>query len=389
LIVQTKNKTIKIKYLIFLLFTTLAFNAQEIEELKEFFTLYPNKKKVEADSTRYLQKFILAPVISYSPETSLSFGTGAKYLFKFNGSGEETRVSNMPITIQYTLNNQFFLYSGFEMFTNQEKWVIEGNLLFQNYPRLFYGFGNDTPQSAEEQYDYYQFLFEPIFLKQLFAKYLFFGGGIRINHIFNTAFEDDGLIDLNRPTGFDGSTTVGIEVASLYDSRNNLLNANSGWYFETTFGGYDNIFGSTHDFQLFRYDLRHYFPLNNKTKDVLAFQTIGQFTRGDIPFSEFSFFGSSEIMRGYREGRYVDRDMVALQVEYRKSFSNTRFGAVAFAGVGNVYRNISDFQFNNNKPNYGIGLRYKIDKSENLNIRLDWGFGENKNNIYLSIAEAF
>lgn len=365
------------------------FNAQEIEELKEFFTFYPNKNRVEADSTLYLQKFIAAPVISYAPETSLSFGTGAKYLFKFNGSGEETRVSNMPITVQYTLNNQFFLFSGFEVFTNQEKWVIEGNILFQNYPRLYYGFGNDTPESAEEQYDYYQFLFEPIFLKQMFARYLFIGGGVRLNHIYNTEFEENGLIDMTRPTGFDGSTTVGVEVASLYDSRNNILNADTGWYFETTYGIYDGIFGSTHDFQLFRYDLRHYFPLQNKTKDVFAFQTIGQFTRGDIPFSEFSFFGSSEIMRGYREGRYVDRDMVALQVEYRKSFNNTRFGAVAFAGVGNVYRNISDFQFNNVKPNYGIGLRYKIDKSENLNIRLDWGFGENKNNIYLSIAEAF
>jgi len=338
---------IKIRYVLLFCLFTVQFNAQEIEDLKEFFTFYPNKNKVKADSTLYLQKFIAAPVISYAPETSLSFGTGAKYLFKFNGSGEETRVSNMPITVQYTLNNQFFLFSGFEVFTNQEKWVIEGNILFQNYPRLYYGFGNDTPESAEEQYDYYQFLFEPIFLKQMFVRYLFIGGGVRLNHIYNTEFEENGLIDMTRPTGFDGSTTVGVEVASLYDSRNNILNADTGWYFETTYGIYDGIFGSTHDFQLFRYDLRHYFPLKNKTKDVFAFQTIGQFTRGDIPFSEFSFFGSSEIMRGYREGRYVDRDMVALQVEYRKSFNNTRFGAVAFAGVGNVYRTISDFQFNN------------------------------------------
>ena len=90
-------------------------------------------------------------IITSSPETNFAFGTGAKYLFKFNGSGEETRVSNMPMTLQYTLNNQFFLYSGFEVFTNQEEWVIEGNLLFQNYPRLYYGIGSDTKKEAEEQ----------------------------------------------------------------------------------------------------------------------------------------------------------------------------------------------------------------------------------------------
>ncbi len=331
----------------------------------------------------------MAPVTSYSPEKSLAFGVGAKYLFKFKGSGEETRTSNLPMSVQYTLNNQFFIYSGFEMFTNQEEWVIEGNFLFQNYPRLYYGIGNDTAVSNEEEYNYYQLLFEPIFLKQMFTRYLFIGGGVRINHIYNTEVEENGLIDLNMPTGFDGSTSVGLETALLYDNRNNLLNATSGWYFEGTYGIYDDLVGSSHNFRLLRYDLRHYFSINNKSKDVLAVQTIGRFSRGDIPFSEYSFFGGSDIMRGYREGRYVDRDMIATQLEYRKSFINSRLGAVAFLGFGNVYNNISDLKLNELKPNYGVGLRFKIDKSENLNIRLDWGFSDNKSNIYFGIAEAF
>lgn len=234
---------------LFLIFA-ISVQAQKIEEIKEFFTFYPNQKAVEKDSTIYLQKFIAAPVMSYSPETNFAFGTGAKYLFKFNGSGEETRTSNMPITLQYTLNSQFFLFSGFEVFTNQEKWVIEGNLLFQNYPRLYYGMGNDTPDSAEEQYDYYQFLFEPIFLKRMFHRYLFIGGGVRYNHIYKTEIEEDGLIAQNRPDGFDGSTSVGAEVAVLYDSRSNILNSQDGWYLEFTHGKYGKILGGTNSFNL-------------------------------------------------------------------------------------------------------------------------------------------
>ncbi|WP_231959448.1 hypothetical protein [Nonlabens sp. Hel1_33_55] len=99
--------------------------------------------------------------------------------------------------------------------------------------------------------------------------------------------------------------------------------------------------------------------------------------------------GSSEIMRGYREGRFIDRDLVAAQAEYRKTFKDSRIGAVAFIGTGNVYRNIDEFQFKDLKPNYGFGVRYKLDESENLNIRLDWGFGRGTNEIYLGIAEAF
>jgi hypothetical protein len=373
---------------LFLNFSKTA-EAQRIEKLKEFFTFYPNQKAVEKDSTIYLQKFIAAPVVSYSPETNFAFGTGAKYLFKFNGSGEETRTSNMPITLQYTLNSQFFLFSGFEVFTNQEKWVIEGNLLFQNYPRLYYGMGNDTPDSAEEQYDYYQFLFEPIFLKRLFHRYLFIGGGVRYNHIYKTEIEEDGLIAQNRPDGFDGSTSVGAEVAVLYDSRSNILNSQDGWYLEFTHGKYGKVLGGTNSFNLTRFDVRHYFDISEKNDDILAFQFAGRFTRQDIPFSEFAFFGSSEIMRGYQEGRFVDRDMLATQLEYRKNFKDSRLGAVAFIGTGDVYRNVSDFQFGNLKPNYGAGLRYKLDKEENLNIRLDWGFGNGTNSFYLGIAEAF
>ena len=82
-------------------------------------------------------------------------------MFKFKGSGDETRTSNMPVSMLYTLNNQFFIYSGFEIFTNQEKWVISGNIIFQNYPRLYYGIGQNSPDTNEEIYDTYQFLIEP------------------------------------------------------------------------------------------------------------------------------------------------------------------------------------------------------------------------------------
>ena len=363
--------------------------AQDFEEFKEFFTFYPNKKAAARDSTLYKSKFITAPVISYSPETNLGFGVGAKYLFKFRGSGEETRTSNMPVSLRYTLNNQFILFSGFEVFTNQEKWVIEGNLRFQNYPRLFYGIGRDTPEEDEELYDYYQFLFEPIFLKKLFTKYLFIGGGFRYNTIFKVETEEDGLLETNQPSGWDGSTSVGAEFAVLYDSRNNILNARNGWYLEFTHGFYGKVLGGTNDFQLTRFDLRHFFSVSKKNEGILALQFIGHFSHNDVPFSELALFGSNEIMRGYREGRYVERNMLASQVEYRNRIKKSRWGYVVFAGAGDVYNNVEELKLKNIRPNFGVGLRFMLDKTENLNVRLDWGFGDSSNNIYLNIAEAF
>ncbi|NHF58134.1 BamA/TamA family outer membrane protein [Flavobacteriaceae bacterium TP-CH-4] len=368
--------------------TPLAYG-QDFKDFKDIFTFYPNKRKVQKDSSRYLAKLVAAPVISYSPETSLGIGVGAKYLFKFNGSGPETRTSNMPATLQYTLNNQFVLFSGFEVFTNQEEWVIEGNVLVQNYPRLFYGIGRDAPKENKEEYNYVQVLVEPIFLKQAFFRYLFVGAGVRYNQIFDVQTEAGGILETEQPLGYEGSTSMSAEFAMLYDSRNNILNANSGWYFEFTHGFYGKVLGGTHNFELSRFDLRHYFtPFKNK-KDVLAVQFIGHFSQGEVPFSELGLFGGSEILRGYREGRYVARTLLAGQLEYRTTFGDSRYGMVAFVGGGDVNSNLGDFKLGNIRPNFGIGLRFLLDRSENLNIRLDWGFGEASNNLYLDIAEAF
>jgi len=360
----------------------------EFENFKEFFTLYPNKKEATQDSTLYKSKLILAPIISFAPETSLGIGVGAKHLFKFKGSGDETRTSNMPMTLQYTLKNQFIVYSGFEVFTNQEKWVIEGNFRFENFPRLFFGLGRDSVDSKEEIYGSYQLLFEPIFLKQMFLKHLFIGGGIRYNHIFNTEFEENGLLKKISPIGFEGSTSAGVEFAMLYDSRDNILNARHGLYLEFTHGFYGKALGGKQEFQLTRFDLRYFLQPFKNLDDVIGFNILGKASHKDVPFSELALFGGNEILRGYIEGRYVDRNIIAGQIEYRKNLKG-RLGMVAFIGGGDVASRMENFNIGNIRPNFGAGLRFLLDKEERLNVRLDWGFGEDTNNVYLNIAESF
>jgi hypothetical protein len=382
-------------FVIFIISTSLSITAQNkkdsgLDKFVDFFTFYPNKSKVEQDTTLYLSKIITAPIISYSPETNLGFGLGAKYLFKFKGSGNETRTSNMPVSLLYTLNNQFFIYSGFEIFTNQEKWVISGNIRFQNYPRYYYGIGRNSLKTNEETYDTFQFLVEPILLKRAFARYLFLGGGFRYNKVYDTSIEENGLLATNKPTGFDGSTSTGFEMAALYDSRNNILNASKGWYFEFTRGFYSTSLGGTHKFDLTRFDLRHYISVSENNNDVLAFQAVGHFANGDVPLSELAIFGNHQIMRGYIQGRYIEENLLATQVEYRKTFKDSRFGLVAFLGAGDVFNETKDLKISDLKLNYGLGLRFMLDKREKLNIRFDFGGGnETDGNFYINIAEAY
>lgn len=362
--------------------------AQAVEKLVDVFTLHPNKQRVLQDSSLYPSRIILAPIINYSPETRLGLGLGAKYLFKLRGSGEETRTSNMPVSFVYTLENQFVAYSGFEVFSKEEKWMLTGNLILQDFPRLFFGIGRDTPVENEERYEYKQILLEPILLKRVFARYLFVGAGLRYNRVGDVLAQEGGLLANSEQTGTLGSTSVGAELALVYDSRNNILNANNGWYVEATHGFYGKVLGGTHQFQLSRLDVRHYWKLSPRRPDVLAFQLRAHVSHAGTPFNELAFFGSNEIMRGFYEGRYIATHMLALQAEYRMQFFD-RLGGVFFVSVGDVANGFDQFAFRNLRPSAGFGLRFTLDKVEQLNLRFDWGFTQRDNNYYLNIAEAF
>ena len=362
-----------------------------IENAIEFFTFHPNHRKVQRDSSIYASKFILAPIVSYSPEESLGIGTGSKFLFKFKGSGDETRTSNMPMSLLYTLENQFVFHSGYEIFFNQEKWVLEGNVRLKSFPTFMWGIGNDTPNENKEKFSSLQVEVEPILLKQMFLDHLFVGLGFRINTVSNVQLERNGIVQNLPIPGIEGSTSLGGQFGLLYDSRDNLLNARKGAYIRFTHGQYDQILFGTHTFQSTRLDCRYFvqpFKKKPKNDDVIAFQFASQFNKGNVPLAEYARLGSKEIMRGLFEGRYIDKNFMATQVEYRKRIVGN-LGMVGFVAVGDVAPQISDFNIPDLKVTGGLGVRYLIDKKENLNIRFDVGLSSEKAKQYINIAEAF
>ena len=89
-------------FIITFLFLPLIMKAQAFEKIIEFLTIHPNAKAVKMDSTLYPAKAIFTPVISYAPETNLSFGVGMKGLFKMNGSG--SRNQNFKHASHFTIH---------------------------------------------------------------------------------------------------------------------------------------------------------------------------------------------------------------------------------------------------------------------------------------------
>ena len=342
------------------------------------------------DTSYFQNKVVLAPIAYYEPNTSVGLGIGAKFLFKFRKAQDRTRTSNLPVSVSYTLNSQFFFTSSYTVFFPEEKWLLRGNLNYRDFPLDYYGVGNGTDEDDLMEIAYQQFLFEPLLLRQIVPNF-FAGGGIRYNRFYNTVLEDDfGEI----PEGTDlqddlGSTSTGLEAALIYDSRDNVLNARRGLVVEFTQGFYDERYGGTHSFELSKLDVRNYKALTERS--TLAVQIYGRHTFSDAPVQELSTLGGESILRGFQEFRFRDRLATFAQAEYRYQ-GRGRFGFVTFAGAGQVAEGFGDLDLAGFRYSVGAGLRITIIPSERLNLRFDYALGigpSSDRNFYLGIAEAF
>jgi len=141
-------------------------------------------------------------------------------------------------------------------------------------------------------------------------------------------------------------------------------------------------------YMLTRFDLRYYTQPLKTPNSVLAFQFTTHFSHGDTPLQELGRFGGSKTMRGYFEGRYTDRHLFSTQVEWRQKLTPL-WGVIAFAGMGGVAPTIDQFSIKHTRPAIGVGVRFLIDKKEDLNLRLDFGVGQKKIKNYFNVAEAF
>ena len=390
-----KSKSLKIVCVLFALSLSIfpqSLRAQEfLEKVTNIFEF--NIGPERDDSTFKHTKVVLAPIISFEPSTSLGFGIGSKILFKPFGAGADTRTSNIPLALQYTLNSQFIASSAFTIFTPHENYLIKGNVGFSKFPLAYFGIGSTTPDENQIDISFDNLLFEPLLLRRV-APNFFVGGGWRYNSYKNLDVIESEMTPAQEERLRDSLTSVssGLEIAATLDSRDNVLNAYKGTFAEFTHGIYKKSFGSTNDFMLTKLNVRKYWTVSEKrSNDVIAAELYSRVSWDDTPTLEQSSLGGIELLRGFREGRFRDRYSFFSQVEYRWQ-ALERIGFVFFGTVGDVTNSISNLNLSNVKYSVGTGLRLKIVKSERLNIRFDYAFGLGKirdQNFYLGIAEAF
>jgi len=337
------------------------------------------------ETTKKKSRIIFSPLVFYTPETRIAFGAAGSLIFRPSASKKKTRPSSISPLIIYTQEKQFKAILSTRIYFKNNDHRLETEVKFEKYPNKFYGIGPDTLESDEEAYTPRSVGFQVSFYKKLFE-----GFDIGLGYHFLdwriTKTIPGGQLAKGNIYGSENGTISGIRFILERDSRDHIFSPRKGELYKFDARFYLKFLGSTFDYNSFTIDLRKYFKLFSN--HVFAVQSLLKIQGGTVPFLQLAQIGGQYIMRGYYQGRYRDKNLLAIQAEYRAPLI-WRFGLVGFAGVANVSGKFNRLNLGDLKSSYGIGLRYLFSRNEKIQIRFDIGFGEGTSGFYASIYEAF
>ncbi|MCG8603632.1 outer membrane protein assembly factor [bacterium] len=151
-----------------------------------------------------------------------------------------------------------------------------------------------------------------------------------------------------------------VQPLLTYDSKNSLANPTAGWESSLGWSFFQQTNGSRFAFWKFSADFLRYLHLfYNRT---LILRLGGEITRPfsdkQIPFYYLSEIGRVGTIRGFRRGRFRDRDSLVGSMEYRYPIRLTGLDALFFLDAGQVSSNIfKRFSADDFEYGYGGGLR--------------------------------
>jgi hypothetical protein len=331
--------------------------------------------------------FVPLPVVFYQPETKLGFGVLLNYYFR--ASEPEPGRRDLPSTLSaigvYTVNKQIIATLGTELYLDGGRTRLLGGGGFIKFPTKFWGIGNDSEESDSTNYTPQTLNFTGEVQRELLRGW-YLGAAVQV--AYREIISVEGEIDLDTVPGAEDGWVVGPGALVTWDTRDNTIWPRRGGYHLFRAFIFDDFFGSSFDYGSYLLDLRGYFPL--LSRQVVALRAVGMASSGTPPFDLLPQLGGDALLRGYFQGRFRDRQLMAFQGEFRTPVW-WRFGAVGFASVGQVADVWGDMGFDRFKLAAGGGIRFEISRQEGLNLRADygWGFDVGSGGFYLSIGEAF
>ncbi len=375
--------------------TDTAHQRDLIDIAKKLFNIKPEKQRNTNTKKVY---FSFLPISGSDPgafgKGIITSTTAGFYL----GPRNTTYLSSATFTPYLNFDDRYGMPLQTDLWLPHNQWNIIGDIRFLHYPQSTWGLGNHQPMEHQTLVDYNYTRFYQTILKKI-NKTVFVGFGLHYDRHYGIE-TDDVNVNLKEFTGYPygtgiRSTSSGISLNYLYDTRNNSINPIPGAYAKVVLRLNPVFMGSDDNWHSLYLDFRKYVALRSNRKinqNKLAFWTYyWSAFQSPAPYLDLPSIGwdpTNRSGRGIAQNRYRGKSIFYMESEYRRDITaNGLFGMVVFANFTTVGGH-GDF-LTTWHPAIGTGLRIKFNKGSNTNIGIDFGMSKGYNTVLFSLGEAF
>lgn len=329
--------------------------------------------------------FVVAPLPISSPALGSGIVPVLAYIFPLDRSDKTSPPSLIGAAGLVTDNGTRGFVAAGELYFKQNTYRTTAAFARGNLNYNLYGLGSGASQPTLALNQTGQVLFAE-FLRRLGWKFFFGPRFFWGSSLITLRSANLGMVPVPPDVGLHTAlTAVGFRL--LHDTRPNRFYPTGGTLLDLTSDFFSQGLGSKYSFQSYKLTFNKYWSVAKQ--QVLAYNGFACFTGGQPPFYGNCIYGTDSELRGYIAGRYLDRYMVATQLEYRLALPK-RFGVVGFGGLGEVVPSGNQpFRTKNFLPSGGGGARFELSKKYHVNLRVDLAQGKDSHTWSIGVGEAF
>jgi len=359
--------------------------------------LYRILGKTAAETQRQKSRklnFSLVPAFGYSLSTGFAVDLTGNVAF-YTSSAHTENLSEIDAEQIFDTKGQVIFTSRSEIWAHDNDYKFVTDLRLERYPEDTYGIGTGTSQAKQNPIDFTYLRTYFTFFKKIVPD-VYGGAGYNLDYHYNisqTGNADNTVSDFTKYGFAPQSTSSGVTLNLLYDSRRNKINPLGGGLASITYRDNFTFLGSDNSWQELSMEFKKFLKLSDQSNNILAFWSIAQFTWGNVPYLDLPATGEdmyNNSGRGYPQDRFRGKNFLYVESEYRFGITkNGLIGGVVFANA----ESLSEFQTNRFQkiaPAAGTGLRVKINKHSDTNVCLDYAAGlYGSHGIFVNLGEMF
>lgn len=320
------------------------------------------------------------PAATYTSD--IGFGMGAGVIKTYYTSGKQ--VSNLQGFGLYTTKKQFTINLLWSHFFREDRYRFYVSTGYELFPSSFFGIGNANDSGDSENFTPEKTELN-MYLERIVYRHLKLRSGLFLCNQSLQKYEDGGMLETIDVPWKNGRFDAGPIIGLVWDSRDNTMASREGLFVNLSYAG---IFlqDDGNAYNKLKFDLRYFVPAGETF--VFASQIYFEETAGDVPFYLLPSLGSQDKLRGYELDRYRDKSIILLQQDMRFDIWGP-VGGVVFAGCGRAAEKRNSLFSGKWHTGAGTGLRYFIDREDNLVLRTDFAWGADAFRFYATFSEAF